>query len=55
MTDRASPAEIYDELFDAWIKQGPRAIENLIEDQPCDFLLALIEAMRIDREGHTLQ
>jgi hypothetical protein len=43
MTDR-TPAEIYDELFDAWVKQGPPAR-----------LLALIEAMRIDREGHTLQ
>jgi hypothetical protein len=54
MTDR-TPAEIYDELFDAWVKQGPRAIESLIEDRPADFLLALIEAMWIDREGHTLQ
>ena len=54
MMDR-TPAEIYDELFDAWDKQGPRAIESLIEDRPADFFLALIEAMRIDREGHTLQ
>ena len=54
MTDR-TPAEIYDELFDTWVKQGPRAIDDLIEDRPADFFLALIEAMRIDREGHTLQ
>ena len=54
MTDR-TPAEIYDELFDTWVKQGPRAIDDLIEDRPTDFLLALIEAMRVDREGHTLQ
>ena len=51
MMDR-TPAEIYDELFDAWVKQGPRAIESL---RPADFFLALTEAMRIDREGHTLQ
>ena len=54
MTDR-TPAEIYDELLDTWVKQGPRAIESLIDDRPADFLLAFIEAMRIDREGHTLQ
>jgi hypothetical protein len=53
MTDR-TPAEIYNEPFDAWVKLGPRAIESLIEDRPTVFL-AFIEAMRIDREGHTLQ
>ena len=53
MTDR-TPAEIYDELYD-WVKQGPRAIESLIEDRPADFFLAFTEAMRIDREGETLQ
>jgi hypothetical protein len=54
MTDR-TPAELYDELFDAWVKQGLCAIESLIWDPPADFFLAFIEAMRIDREGHTLQ
>jgi hypothetical protein len=37
------------------LSKAPRAIESLIDDRPADFLLALIEAMRIDREGHTLQ
>lgn len=54
MTDR-TPAKIYYELFNSWVKQGARAIESLIDDRPADFLRALIEAMRIDREGHTLQ
>ena len=49
------PAELLDELFDAWLKQGPRAIDNLIKDRPADFMLALMEAIRIDKEGHTLQ
>jgi hypothetical protein len=49
------PAAVLDELFDAWLKQGPRAIDNLIEDRPADFMLALMEAIRIDKKGHALQ
>jgi hypothetical protein len=50
-----NPAKLLDELFDAWLKQGPRAIDNLIRDRPADFVLALMEAVRIEREGHMLQ
>ncbi len=37
------------------VKQGPRAIDNLIDGRPADFMLALMEAIRIDKEGHALQ
>ena len=53
--ENKDPTELLDELFDAWLEQGPRAIDNLIKDRPADFMLAFMEAIRIDKEGHVLQ